>query len=218
MIQLNLTMINYHMKGNFMNRSKLIGATALASVMAAGAAHAEMSINGYFAGTLTDNDGGGLASTFSTNSIYVSYSDSMDNGMGVGLTMSVTATGIKTSIGFDTGMGTIGLGSNVDVQVNSITFSVALDKIGFMPLISVDSMSGIIVTDWYSLDDGESRIKINVRVVDQEMTNESLIVSLFTQSLDGDRWIDQGISSEQSLKIKESILTSARSLKVASEL
>ena len=112
----------------------------------------------------------------------------------------------------------IGLGSNVDVQVNSITFSVALDKIGFMPLISVDSMSGIIVTDWYSLDDGESRIKINVRVVDQEMTNESLVVSLFTQTLDGDRWIDQGINSEQSLKIKESILTSARSLKIASEL
>ena len=112
----------------------------------------------------------------------------------------------------------IGLGSNVDVQVNSITFSVALDKIGFMPLISVDSMSGIIVTDWYSLDDGESRIKINIRVVDQEMTNESLVVSLFTQTLDGDRWIDQGINSEQSLKIKESILTSARSLKVASEL
>ena len=50
------------------------------------------------------------------------------------------------------------------------------------------------------------------------MTNESLVVSLFTQTLDGDRWIDQGINSEQSLKIKESILTSARSLKVASEL
>ena len=112
----------------------------------------------------------------------------------------------------------IGLGSNVDVQVNSITFSVALDKIGFMPLISVDSMSGIIVTDWYSLDDGESRIKINIRVVDQEMTNESLVVSLFTQTLEGDRWIDQGINSEQSLKIKESILTSARALKIASEL
>jgi hypothetical protein len=50
------------------------------------------------------------------------------------------------------------------------------------------------------------------------MSDESVTVSLFTQTLDGDRWIDQGINSEQSLKIKESILTSARSLKVASEL
>ena len=121
----------------------------------------------------------------------------------------------------DSGKGileSLGLSSNTNYQVNSITFSVALDKVAFMPLISVDSMSGIIVTDWYSLDDGQSRIKINIRVVDQEMTNESLAVSLFTQTLDGDRWIDQGINSEQSLKIKESILTSARSLKVASEL
>tara|TARA_B100002051_G_scaffold241860_1_gene246658 strand:+ start:1069 stop:2040 length:972 start_codon:yes stop_codon:yes gene_type:complete len=108
------------MKGNFMNRSKIIGATALASVMAAGAAHSEMAINGYFAGTLTDNDGGGLASTFSTNSIYVSYSDSMDNGMGVGLTMSVTAAGIKTDVNFDTGMGTVGLGIGQDSAVDSM--------------------------------------------------------------------------------------------------
>ena len=113
-------MINYHMKGNFMNRSKIIGATALASVMAAGAAHSEMAINGYFAGTLTDNDGGGLASTFSTNSIYVSYSDSMDNGMGVGLTMSVTAAGIKTDVNFDTGMGTVGLGIGQDSAVDGM--------------------------------------------------------------------------------------------------
>ena len=106
----------------------------------------------------------------------------------------------------------------VDTYTKSITFDVALDKISFMPLLSVDSMSGVIVTDWYSIDDGQSRIKINIRIVDQEMTDESVVVSLFSQSLDGDRWVDQGINSEQSLKIKESILSSARSLKIASEL
>ena len=115
-------------------------------------------------------------------------------------------------------LGSLGVGSSTNFEVNSITFSVALDKVGFMPLISVDSASGIIVTDWYSLDDGQSRIKMNIRVVDQEMTDESITVSLFTQSLDGDRWIDQGINAEQSLKVKQSILTSARSLAIASEL
>ena len=115
-------------------------------------------------------------------------------------------------------LGALGLESTESINVSSITFNVALDKVNFMPLASVDSMSGIIVTDWYSLDDGQNRIKINIRVVDQEMTDESLAVSLFTQSLEGDRWIDQGVNSEQSLKIKESILSSARSLKIASEL
>ena len=107
---------------------------------------------------------------------------------------------------------------SVDTYAKSITFDVALDKISFMPLLSVDSMSGVIVTDWYSIDDGQSRIKINIRIVDQEMNDQSVVVSLFSQSLDGDRWVDQGINSEQSLKIKESILSSARSLKIASEL
>ena len=106
----------------------------------------------------------------------------------------------------------------IDTYAKSITFDVALDKISFMPLLSVDSMLGVIVTDWYSIDDGQSRIKINIRIVNQEMTDESVMVSLFSQSLDGDRWVDQGINSEQSLKIKESILSSARSLKIASEL
>ena len=113
--------------------------------------------------------------------------------------------------------GALGL-DPANLNIKSITFDVALDKVGFMPLLSVDSTSGVIVTDWYSLDNGKSRIKINIRVVDQEMSNESVVVSLFTQSLDSDRWIDQGINSEQSLKIKESILSSARSLKIASEL
>ena len=115
-------------------------------------------------------------------------------------------------------LGALGLDPGDDFRVNSITFKVALDKIDFMPLISVDSMSGVVVTDWYSLDEGKNRIKINIRIVDQNMTDESLVVSLFTQSLDGDRWVDEGINSEQSLKIKESILTTARSLKIASEL
>jgi len=108
-----------------MNRSKLIGATALASVMAAGAAQAEMSISGLFAGTLSDSDGGGLASSFSTNSIYVSYSDSMDNGMGVGVSMSVTSASITTDVNIDTGMGTIGLGTGQDSAVDGFDGSPA---------------------------------------------------------------------------------------------
>ena len=108
-----------------MNRSKLIGATALASVMAASAAHAEMSISGLFAGKLTDTDGGGLAHGVSTNSIYVSYSDSMDNGMGVGVVMSVTEGAIKTDVNIDTGMGTVALGNGVDSAVDGMDGSPA---------------------------------------------------------------------------------------------
>ena len=100
-----------------MNRSKIVGATALASVMAAGAAHAEMSISGLTVGNISDA-GGGQSQGFSTNSIYVSYSDSLDNGMGISSAMSIYSTGILTAISIDTGMGSVSIGNNRDSAVD----------------------------------------------------------------------------------------------------
>ncbi|SVD28391.1 uncharacterized protein METZ01_LOCUS381245, partial [marine metagenome] len=80
--QLNLTNDQLHKKGNIMNRSKLISATALATVMSATAAHAELSLSGFYAATVADADGGTTHGT-STSSMYVTYSDTLDNGMGI---------------------------------------------------------------------------------------------------------------------------------------
>ena len=128
----------------------------------------------------------------------------------------------STILGGDNGFSLGGIFGNdssfSNLGADSLTFSVALDKVSFMPLLSVDSLSGVVITDWYSLDEGRSRIKLNIRVIDQEMTDESLMVSLFSQTLDNGLWIDNGVNQKQSLKIKESILSSARALKIASEL
>ena len=87
LVKFNYDQLSYE---KCMNRSKFVGATALASVMAAGAAHAEMSIGGFTYGHISDA-GGGQSQTLSTNSLYVSYSDSLDNGMGVSSAMSIYA-------------------------------------------------------------------------------------------------------------------------------
>ena len=114
-------MINSNMKGIIMNRSKIIGSTALASLMAAGAASAEMSISGFTSGKFMDNDGGGLTQSFSTNSIYVSYSDSLDNGMGLSVFMSISDGGAnENGISVDTGMGTIGFGETQHSAVDGM--------------------------------------------------------------------------------------------------
>ena len=114
-------MINSNMKGIIMNRSKIIGSTALASLMAAGAASAEMSISGFASGKFMDNDGGGLSQSMSTNSIYVSYSDSLDNGMGLSVFMSISDGGAnENGISVDTGMGTIGFGETQHSAVDGM--------------------------------------------------------------------------------------------------
>ena len=103
-----------------MNRSKIIGSTALATLMSAGAASAELSLNGLMTGKLMDDDGGGLSQSISTNSIYVSYSDSLDNGMGLSVGMSVSDGGAnKGAITVDTGMGSLKFAEAGDSAVDS---------------------------------------------------------------------------------------------------
>tara|TARA_Y100001936_G_scaffold215648_1_gene226288 strand:- start:523 stop:1560 length:1038 start_codon:yes stop_codon:yes gene_type:complete len=122
-------MINNHMKGKTMNRSKMIAASALATVMTAGAAHAEMSISGLYAGTFYDGTSA-TSHVESTNSVYVSYSDSLDNGMGISVAMSMSAGGAnKTDVNIDTGMGTLHLGDGVDSAVDSMDGSPAVFSI-----------------------------------------------------------------------------------------
>jgi hypothetical protein len=117
------------MKGIIMKRS-IIATSALATVMAAGAAQAEMSIGGLYAGTIYDAPGAATSQAVSTNSIYVSYSDSMDNGMGVSVAMSVSDAGaIKTDVNIDTGFGTLGLGDGQDSAVDSMDGSPAIFSI-----------------------------------------------------------------------------------------
>ena len=100
----------------------------------------------------------------------------------------------------------------------SITFQTALDKVSFMPLASVDTSSGVIITDWYNIDGNDLRIKINIRIFDQEMTDESVSVQMFKQQFDGAKWNDHGNDNAQALKIKKAILEEARVLQAAIDL
>jgi len=96
-----------------MNKSKIIAATGLATVMSASAATADsVSVNGFIQGWFTSGDNSeGMTHTVYSQSVYVSYSTTMDNGMG--LTAGFTLTNGAHAAGFsvDTGMGTISTGS-----------------------------------------------------------------------------------------------------------
>ena len=131
-----------------MNRSKIITATALATVMTAGVANAEMSISGAYVGQVVDNPGAATTHAVKTNSIYVNYSDSLDNGMGLGVAMSVTAASITTTVAVDTGFGSIELGNGGASAVD--------DADGSPAEISVDhgpTIAGLTFADGHITDD-----------------------------------------------------------------
>jgi hypothetical protein len=104
-----------------MNRSKILGASALASLMTAGVAQAEMSVSGYLLGAFADSDGGGLANSNTSETVTVSYSDSLDNGMGLAVGMDIKDS-LGTVVTIDTGMGSVTF--SADAKGDS-----ALDKV-----------------------------------------------------------------------------------------
>ena len=101
---------------------------------------------------------------------------------------------------------------------SSIVFETALDKLSFMPLASVDSNAGIIITDWYGINDNQDRIKINIRVINQTLEDNSISVTIFQQKFDGSKWVDTTTDGTQSEKIKNSILEDARKLQATIDL
>jgi len=104
-----------------MNKSKIISAaTGLATVLSATAATADgVSVNGYIEGWFSSGDKiQGMSNAVWSNSVYVSYSSTLDNGMGLSVNYTFTGYSNTTSGGFavDTGMGTLGTGKGYGVN------------------------------------------------------------------------------------------------------
>ena len=75
-----------------------------------------------------------------------------------------------------------------------------------MPLADVDKLSGIIITEWYMINDNE-KIKLNIFIKGTSITTESLDVKIFQQSLVKNEWIQVDRNSELENKIKTSLDT-----------
>ena len=131
-----------------MNKSKILAASGLATVMSATAATADsVSLNGYIEGWFTSGDqNSGLSNSVYSQSIYVSYSTTLDNGMGLGVGFTLTSSAHAAGFNIDTGMGTLATGTYW--QVNS-----AADAMDSLPNnANVQSSNKVLGT----YDDGDN--------------------------------------------------------------
>lgn len=98
-----------------MNKSKMISATALATVMSATAASAEMSVFGFATGYWTTSSAAtGSSLGASSETMGVSYSGTMDNGMGLGMTINTYGSATDTTdvaLSISSDMGSLSFGS-----------------------------------------------------------------------------------------------------------
>lgn len=123
-----------------------------------------------------------------------------------------------TLFGGDNPNAVFGKGSGARLNVNQHLWKATLDALGFMPFASVDSNSGVIVTDWYENPSypGE-RYKVNVMITGTELRVEALKLTVFKQVLRGDNWREVPVNNKIATDLEEKILTRARALKVSKE-
>ncbi len=112
----------------------------------------------------------------------------------------------------------IGKSKGNAMSVNQYLWEASLRTLSFMPLASVDSIGGVIITDWHEDQNypGE-RYKVNVFITSLELRVESLKISVFKQVLKNGVWREVPVNSKVSLDLEEKILTQARELQVVSK-
>ena len=100
------------------------------------------------------------------------------------------------------------------LSINPYLWQASLDILSStMPLASVDSNSGIIISDWYNIKGKQNeRIKISVLVNSQELRADGVKVSIFKQILRANSWSNANINPKIITNIERKILQKAGEL------
>jgi hypothetical protein len=102
------------------------------------------------------------------------------------------------------------------IGVNTWLWQASLATVNFMPLASVDSAGGVIVTDWYQMPDRpDERVKVQVVVLDPVLRADAVQVSATRQIRQGNGWVQAPVRAGTVQKLEEIILERARNLRQA---
>ena len=129
---------------------------------------------------------------------------------------------IKTRQFADKGGGILGdfnrrsSGNTFEFASSNILWRATLQSLDFLPLLNADYSGGVIIYDWYSqTNNPKEQIKISVRFLNNELRSDSIVVTAHKKTCDADDKCSNSVVDQNfSNSIKDSIITSARSLKI----
>jgi len=107
------------------------------------------------------------------------------------------------------------------MPVNALLWRASLETVSVMPLASVDTFGGTIITDWYAQPENPSkRIKVAIFILDQELRSDAIRAEVYVQSRAATAadWQDDGRDRELAIRLEDLILTRAREIRSAGVL
>tara|TARA_B100000780_G_C21013035_1_gene405755 strand:- start:240 stop:803 length:564 start_codon:yes stop_codon:yes gene_type:complete len=85
----------------------------------------------------------------------------------------------------------------------------ALDTLSFISLANADYSGGVLITDWYSENNPDEAIKINIRFLSNQIRADGLIVNIYKRTCVNNKCTTKEIKSNLIFEIKDKILKTA---------
>ncbi len=102
------------------------------------------------------------------------------------------------------------------IGVNAYLWKATLETLSFMPLATVDSNGGVIISDWYANPAvPNERVKVTVTILDTELRADAIRVSASRQQVGPSGWVETTVRAGTVQKLEETILSRARDLRRA---
>ena len=107
-------------------------------------------------------------------------------------------------------------GTTYDFATSNVLWRATLQSLNFVPLINASYSGGVIVTDWYGSDSGES-VKIQVKFLSDEIKTSSIEVNSFKKKCQKDNYNSCKVTtlgSDFNSKIKDTIMQNVRKISI----
>lgn len=106
--------------------------------------------------------------------------------------------------------------NNFEFATSNVLWRATLKSLDFLPLVNADYSGGIIIYDWYNNDlNKKEQIKVSIKFLSNELRSESLEIISHKKICDNNNnCVTQKLENNFNQEIKETILSSARNLKV----
>ena len=107
-------------------------------------------------------------------------------------------------------------GGSFEFASSNVLWRATLKSLDFLPLLNADYSGGIIVYDWYSQSNNpKEQIKVSVQFLNNELRSDSIKITAHKKICETiERCSNSTLDQNFANSIKESIITSARTLKI----
>ena len=107
-------------------------------------------------------------------------------------------------------------GGSFEFASSNVLWRATLKSLDFLPLLNADYSGGIIIYDWYSqTNNPKEQIKISVQFLNNDLRSDSIKITAHKKICDTiERCSNSTLDQNFANSIKDSIITSARTLKI----